>query len=74
MPINFAIRLFSGLLALMGALNLVVLALSDHLQSLVPIVLRPAATFSQALALFGVGASVHVLSEIAARTGKSKGH
>ena len=74
MPINFAIRLFSGLLALIGALNLVVLALSDHLQSLVPIVLRPAATFSQALALFGVGASVHVLSEIAARTGKSKGH
>ena len=74
MSINFAIRLFSGLLALMGALNLVVLALSDHLQSVVPIILRPAATFSQALALFGVGASVHVLSEIAARTGKSKGH
>ncbi len=74
MPINFAIRVFSGLLALMGAINLVVLALSDHLQSVVPMILRPAATFSQALALFGVGASVHVLAEIAAKAGKSRGH
>lgn len=70
MPVTFAIRVFSLLLSFFGALNLVILALSDHLQSVVPSVLRPAATFSEALALFGVGAAVAMLGEIAAKVGK----
>ncbi|WP_421932964.1 hypothetical protein [Phenylobacterium sp.] len=70
MPVNFAIRVFSLLLSFFGALNLVILALSDHLQSVVPPVLRPAATFGEALALFGVGAAVAMLGEIAAKVGK----
>ena len=72
MPVNFAIRVFSLLLTFFGALNLVILALSDPLQSVVPAVLRPAATFGEALALFGVGAAVAMLSEIAGKVGKSK--
>lgn len=72
MPVNFAIRVFSLILTFFGVLNLVILALSDHLQSVVPAVLRPAATFGEALALFGVGAAVATLSEIAAKVGKSK--
>lgn len=47
-----------------------ILALSDHLQSWVPAVLRPAATFGEALALFGVGAAVAMLAEIAGKVGK----
>jgi hypothetical protein len=75
MPVIVAIRIFSGLLAILGGANLVVLALSEHLQSAIPWMLHPAATFSQALALFGVGASVHALSEMAGkRSGKSGGH
>lgn len=72
MPVNFAIRVFSLILTFFGALNLVILALSDHLQSWVPAVLRPAATFGEALALFGVGAAVALLGEIAAKTGRGK--
>ncbi|MBR7618569.1 hypothetical protein JKL49_04140 [Phenylobacterium sp. 20VBR1] len=72
MPVNFAIRVFSLILTFFGALNLVILALSDPLQSVVPAVLRPAATFGEALALFGVGAAVAMLSEIAGKVGKSK--
>ena len=72
MPVNFAIRVFSLILTFFGALNLVILALSDHLQSWVPAVLRPAATFGEALALFGVGAAVAMLAEIAGKVGKNK--
>ncbi|CAN5375829.1 hypothetical protein BH10PSE5_BH10PSE5_07630 [soil metagenome] len=72
MPVNFAIRVFSLILTFFGALNLVILALSDPLQSVVPAVLRPAATFGEALALFGVGAAVATLSEIAGKVGKNK--
>ena len=74
MPINYLIRAFAALLALFGALNLLVLGLSDHLQSVVPMILRPASTFGQALALFGVGASVYMLGEIAGRVGRGGGH
>ena len=72
MPITFAIRVFSLILTFFGALNLVVLALSDYLQSMIPAVLRPVANFGEALALFGVGAVVVMLCEIAGKGGKSK--
>ena len=70
MPVTTAIRVFALLLTIFGAINLVVLALSDHLQSFVPAVLRPAATFAEALALFGVGAVVTLLADIAGKGGK----
>jgi hypothetical protein len=70
-PVNFAIRVFSLILTFFGALNLVILALSDHLQSWVPAVLRPAATFGEALALFGVGAAVACSPRSPARSGRS---
>lgn len=74
MPINYLIRVFAAVLALFGAFNLLVLGLSDHLQSVVPMILRPASTFTQALALFGVGGSVYMLCDIAGRVGRGGGH
>lgn len=69
-----AIRIFAGLLTLLGALNLLVLALSASIMKFLPAVQLPAATIEEATNLFGVGAVVYVLTEIAKKTGRGGGH
>lgn len=71
--INNIIRVFSLLVAVLGGLNLLALALSAQIQKFLPAITLPAANVMEAVSLFGVGAGVYALSEIAKKTG-GRGH
>lgn len=64
MPVSNAIRIFAGLLALLGALNLILMLLADFVQDMVPYPLKPVTSFTDALLLFAVGGGVYMLAVI----------
>lgn len=67
MALVLVFRVFSALLAIFGGLNILLLILSDQVQRFFPAQFHAIANLSQAVALFGVGASVYLLSELAGK-------
>ncbi|MDP1632486.1 MAG: hypothetical protein Q8L66_13805 [Caulobacter sp.] len=66
--LTFAFRAFSGILGVLGAFNIVVLVLSGVINTYSSFEIRAVGTLSEALAIFGVGAGIFVLSGGGVRT------
>jgi ABC-type Na+ efflux pump permease subunit len=64
-------RVFAALLAIFGAMNILLLVLSEQVQRFFPAQFHAVSSLSQAVALFGVGAGVYLLSEM---VGRKRGH
>ena len=60
--ITLIFRVFAGILGAFGALNIVLVVLGEALARYSPVDLHAAATLSEAVMLFGVGAGIYVLS------------
>lgn len=73
MALVVVFRVFAALLAIFGALNILLLILSDRIQSFFPVEFHAIANLTQAVTLFGVGAGVYLLGEMAGKK-KAGGH
>ena len=73
MPLTLILRVFAALLALFGALNILLLILSDQMRSFFPAQFHAVATISDATALFGVGAGTYLLGRMAEGMNKGAG-
>jgi hypothetical protein len=71
MALVMVFRVFAALLAIFGGLNILLLILSDQVQRFFPAQFHAVSSLTQAVALFGVGAGVYLLSEMAGRKGHS---
>ena len=73
MALVLVFRVFAALLAIFGAMNILLLILSEQVQRFFPAQFHAVSNLTQAVALFGVGAGVFLLSEMAGKK-KSGGH
>ena len=71
MALVMVFRVFAALLAIFGALNILLLILSDQVQRFFPAQFHAISSLPQAVGLFGVGAGIYLLSEMA---GSKKSH
>ncbi len=67
MALVLVFRVFAALLAIFGGINILLLILSDQMQRFFPAQFHAVANLTQAVALFGVGASVYLLSQLTDR-------
>lgn len=66
MTLTLVFRVFAALLAIFGALNILLLILSDRVLRFFPVEFHPISNLTEAIALFGVGAGVYLLAGAAA--------
>jgi hypothetical protein len=71
MTLTLVFRVFAALLAIFGALNILLLVLSERVLSFLPVEFHPISTLTKATALFGVGAGIYLL---AGHQGGKKAH
>ena len=62
MSLTGVFRVFAAILAIFGALNILLLILSDRVLSFLPVEFHPISTLTEATTLFGVGAGIYLLS------------
>jgi hypothetical protein len=62
MTLTLVFRVFAALLAIFGALNILLLILSDRIVAFFPVQFHAVNTLTEATALFGVGAGIYLLA------------
>ncbi len=62
MSLTGVFRVFAAILAIFGALNILLLILSDRVLAFLPVEFHPISTLTEATTLFGVGAGIYLLS------------
>ncbi len=62
MMLTLVFRVFAALLAIFGALNILLRILSDKVLAFLPVEFHPISTLTEAIALFGVGAGIYLLA------------
>lgn len=62
MTLTLVFRVFAALLAIFGALNILLLVLSDRVLAFFPAQFHPISNLTEATALFGVGAGIYLLA------------
>lgn len=62
MTLTLVFRVFAGLLAIFGAMNIILLILSERVRAFFPVEFHPVSSLTEATALFGVGAGIYLLA------------
>ncbi|WP_425993780.1 hypothetical protein [Caulobacter sp. DWR1-3-2b1] len=62
MTLTLVFRVFAALLAIFGAMNILLLVLSERVRSFFPVEFHPVSNLTEATALFGVGAGIYLLA------------
>ncbi len=62
MTLTLVFRVFAALLAIFGALNILLLILSDKVLAFLPVEFHPISSLTEATGLFGVGAGIYLLA------------
>lgn len=66
--LTLGFRIFAAALAIFGALNILLLILSEQVKTFFPAEFTAVSNMGQAIALFGVGAGIYMLGD------RKKGH